>query len=265
MIERISKLLSKAERSATPEEAQVYFDKAQALATAHSISLARARLLHTVGSHAAQPVHRTIRIGEPRRHANRHLIMLMSAVATVNGLQIDIAHNSTYVIAYGFPDDIDAAEQLWSHIATQMVRFGEQYLATGAWRTDERIVIRSGWGHVRPMTKQTARATYYSAFIDTIRSRLREAHDQAVRRADQDPVLHGPEATDTGAAVALRAKDQAVGSYYRQSSTARGTWNGGSSVIGRSRSAAAAGARDAHGVRLTAADEVAGRRAALPR
>ena len=275
MIERIAKLLNKAERSATPEEAQLYFDKAQALATAHSISLARARLQHPGDVRAPQPVNRTIRIGEPRRHANRHLIALMAAVASVNGLRVDIAHNSTYVIAYGFPDDIDAAEQLWSHIATQMIRFGEQYLATDTWRSDERIVVRAGWGHVRPMTKQTARATYYASFIDTIRLRLAEAHDRAVQRADEQAASDqslasessGSEAlgSETGAALALRAKDEAVGSFYQQSSTARGTWTGGSSVIGRSRSASAAGSRDAHAVRLGSATQVGGRRAALPR
>lgn len=260
MIERIAKLLNKAENAGTPHEAQIYFDKAQALATAHSISLARARLHVAPGAVPATPTNRTISIGEPRRQANRHLIRLFTVVGHVNGLTVDVAHNSTYVIAYGYVDDIDAAELLWSRIATQMVRFGESYLATESWRRDQRIILRNGRHTLAEMTRQTARATYYEAFVDRIRERLVEAHRRTV---EQDST--GPGAS-TSNAVALRNRDEEVADYYRSTSSARGSWRGNrSSVRGRPGSASRAGARDAHRVALSAVPSVSGAGGQLPR
>lgn len=264
MIERISKLLNKAENAGTPHEAHVYFEKAQTLATAHSISLAKARMHRSGAARPAAPINRTIQIGEPRRHANRHLVRLFAVVGDINGLQVDVAANSTYVIAYGFADDIDAAEVLWGRIATQMVRFAEDYLAGGEWRDDQRIVRRQGRHYLAAMTRQTARSTYNEAFVDTIRLRLAEARDRAVRDADREDPRSGRR--DSGATVALRHRADDVASFYRQQSQARGSWNGHrSSVVGRPGSATAAGQRDAHNVRLDDQAQMRGQRGALPR
>lgn len=264
MIERISKLLNKAENAGTPHEAHIYFEKAQALATAHSISLARARMHQDTRTRPTMPVNRTIQIGEPRRHANRHLVRLFALIGQVNGLQVDVAHNSTYVIAYGFTDDIDAAEVLWTRIATQMVRFGEAYLDSDQWRDDQRIVKQRGRHYLAAMTRQTARSTYYESFVDTIGLRLVEAHERAVRTANQADEAAG--VRDTGAVVALRHRADDVAAFYRRQSQARGSWNGNrSSVRGRPGSATAAGQRDAHNVNLSDRTEVAGRRGELRR
>lgn len=262
MIERIAKLLNKAENAGTPQEAHIYFEKAQALATAHSISLAKARLIPT-GPVAPQPINRTIRIGEPRRHANRHLVRLFAVIGSVNGLQVDVARNSTYVIAYGFEDEVDASEVLWGRIATQMVRFGEQFLATEAWRGDQRVVRRRGRHVAAPMTRQTARSSYYYSFVDTIGERLVEARDRAVRDAEKAD-REGPNESST--AVALRHRADEVAAFYRSASDARGSWNGHqSSVMGRPGSATSAGARDARSVSLGDHAAVPGSRGALTR
>lgn len=267
MIERISKLLNKAENAGTPHEAHVYFEKAQALATAHSISLAKARLHAPATGRPAVPINRTIRVGEPRRHANRHLVRLFAVVGDVNGIQVDVARNSTYVIAYGFTDDLDAAEVLWERIATQMVRFGELFLATEDWRDDQRIVRDRGRHVLAPMTRQTARSTYYFSFVDTIHDRLMAARDAAVRTSQQQDL--SSESVGSGAggtALALRQKAEQVSSFYRNQSEARGSWNGNrSSVSGRAGSATEAGARDAHRVDLSEHKAVDGGRGALPR
>lgn len=259
MIERIAKLLNKAENAATVHEAQVYFDKAQALATAHSLSLAKARLHAAPQTAAATVTNRTISVGEPRRHANRHLVRLFAVVGQVNGLTVDVAHNSTYVVAYGYAGDIDSAELLWSRIATQMVRFGEAFLATGTWRRDQRILVRHGRRTVAAMTRQTARSTYYEAFIDQIHERLTAAHTQALA-VDQ---TNG--GTGTSNAVALRNRDQEVADYYRKASSARGSWNGHRSAVrGRPGSSSRAGARDAHRVALSDSAPVGGPARQLP-
>lgn len=268
MIERISKLLNKAENAGTPHEAHIYFEKAQALATAHSISLAKARLHASATERPTTPINRTIRIGEPRRHANRHMVRLFAVVGDVNGIQVDVARNSTYVIVYGFADDLDAAEVLWERIATQMVRFGESFLATDAWRSDQRIVREGGRRVLSPMTRQTARSTYYMSFVDTIHDRLVDAHDTAVRAAqEQDASWDSLDSGSMGGtALALRHRAEEVSSFYQDQSEARGSWNGTrSNVSGRAGSATAAGARDAHRVALTERGSIDSRRGALPR
>lgn len=262
MIERIAKLLNKAENAGTPQEAHIYFEKAQSLATAHSISLAKARLTPTAPV-TPLPINRTIRIGEPRRHANRHLVRLFAVIGSVNGLQVDVARNSTYVIAYGFEDDVDASEVLWGRIATQMVRFGEHFLATDDWRDDQRIVRRRGRHVAAAMTRQTARSSYYYSFVDTIGERLVEARDRAVRDAER---ADAGRAEGASTALALRHRADEVEAFYRSASEARGSWTGHqSAVMGRPGSATSAGARDARTVSLTDHAEVAGSRGALTR
>jgi hypothetical protein len=268
MIERIAKLLNKAERAATPEEAQAYFDKAQSLATAHAISLAKARLV--TAEVKVQPLNKRIIVGEPRRHANRHLINLMSAIAGVNDLKMDIAHNSTYVLLYGFPGDIAAAEMLWSHISTQMVRYGEAFLATDVWRGDERLVQDGYLMYKAPMTKQTARAQYYESFIGTVARRLRQARQREVaqqerRDARAAAAQPGTPITATSTDIALRAKAVAVRDYYQQTSKARGSWRSESKVTGLSQATRDAGVRDGRRVSLNGQQAVGRGRRSLPR
>lgn len=274
MIERIAKLLNKAERAATPEEAQAYFDKAQALATAHSITLAKARL--ATAEVTVSPIHKRLQVGELRQHANRHLINLMSAIARVNDLRMDIARNSTYLLLYGFPSDIASAEMMWTRISTQMIRHGEQFLATDVWRGDQRIVRDGYRSRLAPMTKQTARAQYYSSFIATVGKRLHEARAKEVadqqrrderrrRQAAAGSVDGDAPRAGTTTDIALRAKTDEVEAFYKRSSDARGSWDGGSRVTGLSRAADDAGRRDARRVSLRDPDTLGGSRRGLPR
>lgn len=275
MIERIAKLLNKAERAATPEEAQAYFDKAQALATAHSITLAKARLV--TSQVRVEPISKRLQVGRPRQHANRHLINLMSSVARANDLKLDIAHNSTYLLLYGFPSDIATAEMLWTNISTQMVRYCEQFLATDVWRSDKRLIREGYLSRTAPMTKQTARAQYYESFISTVGQRLHKARKREVAEQERRDREAQREAAAAAAAaqtaqpagastdIALRAKAAAVDDFYRQSSNARGSWNGGSKVMGLSRSADEAGRRDGHRVSLGGQPTVSGGRRGLPK
>ncbi len=69
MIERIAKLLNKAENAGTPQEAHIYFEKAQNLATAHSISLAKARLISTAGT-PARPANTGELLPPPNNNSN---------------------------------------------------------------------------------------------------------------------------------------------------------------------------------------------------
>ncbi|MDP7383074.1 MAG: DUF2786 domain-containing protein, partial [Acidimicrobiales bacterium] len=107
-IERISALLIKAERTDNPHEADAYLMKAQALATMASINIATARARKLADEKPTSPVTRTVSIGDKGKRANTHLISLFVAIAHNNFAIVDVASDSTYVVAYGMPQDLDA-------------------------------------------------------------------------------------------------------------------------------------------------------------
>ena len=256
MIDKISKLLALAERASTPAEAEACFAKAQALATAHAISLAEARMNTHNQQRRETPTHKTITVGEPRKRANKHLVNLMAVIARVNDVEMNIAHNSTYVILFGFPSDINTCEELWTRISHQMVLFAEQYLAEDDWRSDTAQPAWNPWAPApKLVTKQTARSSYYSGFITSLSHRLATARETELanaerrheRRNDAEPSANAP-ATTT--ALAIKAKAQEVHAYYQNESTARGTWRGNQRDTLHSTMAAEAGRRDGHRVRI---------------
>jgi hypothetical protein len=252
-IDRIAALLAKAERTDNPAEAEAYLAKAQMLATQSSIDLALARARTARREAREQPMSRTIAIGEPGKRANTHLVSLFITVGQCNDLQIDIARNSTYVIAYGMPTDIDLVETLFGSLATQMAAGAATWLAAGVWRTDSYI---SREGYRRAHTAQTARAAFYRGFIERIGVRLAEAREQVIAAARADDTTaragagdepHARERTE----IVLRDKTAEVRTFYRSSSQARGSWGGYSGAVSRRGGAAtSAGATAAAAARL---------------
>ncbi|MFM7599399.1 MAG: DUF2786 domain-containing protein, partial [Actinomycetota bacterium] len=261
-LERIAALLVKAERSDNVHEAEAYLAKAQALATQASVDLAVARALTARREAREQPVSITITIGERGKRANTHLVSLFVVVGQCNSLQIDIAHNSTYVIAYGMPSDIQLVEALFGSLATQMTASATTWLALGEWRGDT-YVSRDGWR--KDHTAQTARAAFYRAFIDRIGDRLQEARDEVLAEAERQRVeipaeQEGGTAVATTGALVLRGKEAEVRAFYRQSSSARGRWSGYSGGVGRRGGSASRAGRDAAArARLTRAKGISGK------
>ncbi len=255
-LDRIAALLAKAERSDNPYEAEAYLAKAQALATQASVDLAVARALTARREAREQPVSITITIGERGKRANTHLVSLFVVVGQCNSLQVDIAHNSTYVIAYGMPSDIALVEALFGSLATQMTSSAGTWLSLGEWKGDT-YVTRDG--RRKSHTAQTARAAFYRAFIDRMGDRLQEAREQVLADAEHQ-VVTLPEETPGGTSLAttgalvLRGKEAEVRSFYRTSSTARGRWTGyGGSVSRRGGRASRAGREAADRARTTSA------------
>ncbi len=246
-LDRIAALLVKAERSDNPHEAEAYLAKAQALATQASVDLAVARALTARREAREQPVSITITIGERGKRANTHLVSLFVVVGQCNSLQVDIAHNSTYVIAYGMPSDIELVEALFGSLATQMTASATTWLSVGEWKGDT-YVSRDGWR--KPHTAQTARAAFYRAFIDRIGDRLQEAREEVLAEAERQRVeipaeAPGGKAVATTGALVLRSKETEVRSFYRKASTARGRWSGYSGGVSRRAGSASRAGREA--------------------
>ena len=244
MLTRIAALLRQAEGTDNPHEADAFMSAAQRLATASSIDLAVARS-HAVNRSAAQaPTQRTISIGEAGTKGLRTYVQLFVLIAAANDVRCDIASNSTFLYAYGFPEDIDASHALYASLVVQMVRASDTYLASG---------------QHRPTPTITARLNFQLAFGARVGQRLSEARDEARREATKD------RRRPPGTAIALRDKEVELHDYYRGASKARGTWQASRASAGYSSAARRAGDRAGRKARLGDSPELPGARSALRR
>lgn len=240
MLARIAALLRQAEGTDNPHEAEAFMTAAQRLATATSIDLALARAHSAQRTKAQLPEQRTITIGSAGTRGLRTYVQLFVVIGLANDLKCDVATNSTYVHAYGFAEDIDATHALYASLVTQMVKASEAYI---------------GSGEHRPTPTITARLNFQLAFGARVGQRLAEAKAEAEREADRQD--------RPGTALALRNKDLELKSFYRQSSSARGTWRASSASSGYSSAARRAGDRAGKRARLGLSQELPGARTPL--
>lgn len=241
----VAKLLNQAENAATEEEANTFMAKAQALATDHSVDLAIARQVTAKAEQREQPEVRRISLGQRGAKGNARLISLFSSIASVNDVRLNIYHDSSGVVAFGFPSDIDMTEALYNSLAVQMVTAGDAYIKAGTYKEEvvgRYVRKRDAWGYmdteyvVKPVDGRVARGSFYEGFSSRISQRLREAKKEAVatyderHEADVDVTVK-PSGFDSapGAALALVQKEVEVRDFYKENSTAKGTWRGGSS------------------------------------
>lgn len=220
LLERIGALLAKAESTDSAHEAEALTAKAQQLATLHAVDLATAR--ERAGAHRRQqtPVQRRIVIGQPREQGRRHRVALFCVVGRVNDVRVDVARNSTYVLAFGFPTDVAVVEALYASLVTQMVT-----AANAAIRRDEhrREVYWSERAHCWRSDARVFRTAFNDTFVATIAERLAEARESAL--ADDG---EGDDGASSGAgALVLARKAEEVDDYYARTSQASGAWRGG--------------------------------------
>ena len=260
-LDRISALLALAERTDNEAEADAYLMKAQQLATLASVDLAVARARIARREARQQPESRTTTIGEKGRRANPHLISLFVSIAHANDAQVDVAANSTYVIGYGMPADLDVVETIFASLAVHMVHSSQAYVTGRSW-AGETYVASASRGRRRqrrPHTAQTARAAFYRSYVERIGERLARARADAldqVRRDDRQRTDDGP----GGGVMVLREKAQEVRAFHAGASRARGSWSGYSGgVRTASGTAAEAGRSAASRARLTRHAELPGK------
>ncbi len=269
LLSKIAALLRQAEGTDNEHEAQTFLQAAQRLATAASIDLAVARSHDPTARKSSTPVSRQITIGEARKRGLKTYVQLFAAIAAANDVTVDVAHNATFVLAYGFDSDIDTCEALYTSLIVQMVAASDGYLKSGAYRGEKasRVVTRdNGWYSRRVVEEKelspiTARLNFQSAFATRIGARLTEARDAAREEAMTAPDV-GPR-TSASTALALRNKEIEVNDYYKQQSTARGSWRPSSASAGYSEAARRAGDQAGRRAKIGASREVGGGRGAL--
>ena len=257
LMEKIAKLLALAERTDNEHEADAFLRQAQVMATRHAIDLAVARSHQTRKQQRATPIQRRRTIGVQGAMGNTRLIQLYSAICSANDVVLNIARNNTYVIAFGFPSDIDLVDALHVHLSAQMVGAGNAYLRSGE-HLDEAVwdPRTNRW---KPMNPRTARLSFYDGWIARVRKRLAEAAEAA----KQEEITSRDAAEGSGStALVLADKVAEVEQFHRATSQARGSWRG-SRVNQWSESAARAGDRAGRRASLAPHREVDGGHTAI--
>lgn len=258
LLDRIGALLAKAESTDSQPEAEALVAKAQQLATLHSVDLATARQRTQRRNRREQVTQRKVVLGRRGETGLRYRVMLFVAVAHVNDVTVDVSRDSTYVIAFGFPSDLEVVEALHASLATQMTAAvtaaigrgdhrKDQYWseAAGGWRSDARVY----------------RSAFYEGFIPVIASRLQDARRAALDSTDTPDGEHVPSRGE----LVLLEKAAEVSAYHAQTSDARGTWRSGSSrQAATSEGAHRAGRRAGRTARLGGQAAIAGARGHLP-
>jgi hypothetical protein len=227
MLDKLAKILNQAENAATPEEAEAFLRKAQMLATNTSIDLAVARQYTARGEKREQPTHKHITIGEARKKSNARLANLFFAVSNNNDVKINIANNSTFVIAFGMPSDIEVVETLYASLLFQMVESANAWLRKGEYKTEQ--VWNDRACGFKPMDGRTARSNFYDAYTKTIFTRLYGARKEALEAVKERTyaVKNDQGASEhQSAEMVLFNKADEVNDYYKTASTAKGTWKG---------------------------------------
>lgn len=260
-LEKIALLLRKAESTNSPQEAEALIAGAQRLATIASVSLEVARRYVPPSERKEVPTTLQIHIGPAGKKGLGTYVSLYLAIAHVNDLKCNIAHNSTYVVAFGYPSDIDNTNALYVSIVVQMIRESDAFLRSGAYKT-EQVWSDSKWRMVT-VHGHTARISFQSAYAFRIGNRLAEARRQAIQEVQEasNPEYVGSADADSVALV-LKTKAESVANHYATHSTARGSWRG-SSAATTSASSRSAGYNAANRASLAPARALPGPKGAL--
>jgi hypothetical protein len=233
ILDKIGKLLAQAEGTSNEHEAEAFVSRAQELATTYAVDLelARARQASRRLKGADEAFEqRKVLIGERGRRGNRHLVLLYVVVAHANDVLVNVAHDSTFVLGFGYAEDLDVVERLWASLATQMAGAAGRRLRAGEHRASG--VAAVSW-----------RLSFYEGWLHAVQERLEEARERVLRQAV-------PDAPSTSGALVLRAKAERVQEFHDRESQARGSWRGARGDRQVHGSAWSAGERDGRQARL---------------
>lgn len=208
ILERVRKLLAKAESTTFEEEAEALTAKAQALMTRHAIDEA---LLHT-GAPSGGPRMMRLPVDAPYADAKS---VLLSTIASANRCRAIYYSSVALSCVVGHDDDLATVEMLFASLLVQ----ARQALSHAA---------RAG-SHAR---SQTFRASFYLAYAARIGERLAGVNEELYAEGGSRSAL-----------PVLRAKEDAVAdfveSHYRDRLTTGGV-RGGYDLAGHAAGRAAA-------------------------
>ncbi|MFE9525172.1 DUF2786 domain-containing protein [Streptomyces sp. NPDC006631] len=280
MLDKLAKILKQAENAGTPEEADAFLAKAQHLASTAAIDLAVARQHTAKRELREQPTHKMITIGTLRKRANAHFCEMFNYIALNNDVMLNIAHDNTWVVAFGMPSDIEVVETLYAALIFQMVEAGNAWIKTGAYKQEKvwRMVTKKDrWGgrwqeeEYTSITAQAARKHFYKGFTERVYYRLVNARRAAMESLKENiytlPMDSGdpdaPYEVEVSAALVLKEKKDEVDEYYSRKSNARGSWRGAVAAVDENSWSRSAGDDAGRSARLSSTKAIGGQRTSV--
>lgn len=217
-MDRLAKILAKAENTDSPEEAQVYLDAALQRAALLGVNLEMARAHARNKTKRETPEERRFTVGDLSSRYNAYLVQLFTDIAYVHDVRCTIGGKNVYVWGYGLPSDLAIVEALFGVASIQMVND-----ATAALRRGEQRKVGGGYMRRNPNTGyydwvsgvdgRIYRASFYKGYIERLNTRLWNARNRAVRQTDQREQEAG---RSGGTELVLRTKKQEVDDFYDQ-------------------------------------------------
>ena len=167
--EKVRKLLNKAERAATEEEAEAFFAKAQELMTKWMLD--EAKLQATGKAEQDKLVGRRFKIATTYKHADQALLM---GICKANDCQIHGWTGSPDIHVFGFEGDVERVAFLYSHLQMQSARAA-------------RKAVQPSWDDSSPyIFKRSFRLGFARAVARRLQLSRQEAQQAAV---DEDASL----------------------------------------------------------------------------
>jgi hypothetical protein len=180
VLDKVRALLAKAESTTFDAEAEAFTAKAQELMARHRIDRA---VLDAGAERGEEPVGRRLSVEDPYADAKA---ALLDGIAHANGCRAVWSKGLGFATVFGFPDELDAVEELYTSLLVQATaalrREGSKHDAVGRSRT------------------KRFRRTFLVAFGVRIRQRLRETVDATVEAASAE--------TGTALVPVLAARDE---------------------------------------------------------
>ena len=210
VLDKVRALLAKAESTTFDAEAEAFTAKAQELMARHRID--RAVLDASGKDRREEPVGRRIGVDDPYADARA---TLLAAVSDANGCRAVWSKDMGFSTVFGFVDDLDAVEELFTSLLVQ---------ATAALRREGSKQDRSG----RSRTTRFRRS-FLVAFAARIGQRLRDTVHATVDAASAEtgtalvPILA---ARDDAARAAAEAAFPETGSFSPSANDGEGWYAG---------------------------------------
>ena len=226
-IARIAKLLTQAQSAASignDKEAQIFDEKAQNLMHEYNVEQAEIHKIINKDEKSNVMTVKFIEVGKQGTVGLKSRCNYLAVIVSkLFGIQCDIQHNGTGIIAYGAQGIIDDAKTLVEHLNRENVngikkakqktkelgeRFSRISYDSGFFYTLQELAGNTAQHRKNTMKKQLGE-DYKTAPVDVSRQ-----HDTMYSHA-----------------VALRDMEVAVSDFYRKNSTARGRINIGRSMF----------------------------------
>lgn len=216
--DKVGKLLTHADKAANDEERRTYLEKAERLASVHSINLAMVRKAQAdKAGHADNPITGELYslLALPSITARNLAVELGSAICRAHGAHCTIRGKSAFMTFYGYPEDVHLTELMLTRVTPMMFEEADRY-------------IKSPERKASGVAATSARITFCKNFAWEIGRRLQEAVQQSKREvAEQLALTDGTDSTSMEIAIrdkAVEVADYVAYEFKRQG--VRGSWKG---------------------------------------